>query len=85
MKPDSIDEAKKAGWVELTPSQVEALIKSHPDDLRRDFAAAVDCNTAQEGTPCGGFGGGLAGSIACFCHNGLCKCFAAAGLVIPPS
>mgnify|MGYP003387860161 CR=1 FL=1 len=84
MKPSTIDEAKRAGWVELTPNQVDAFIAIHPDDLRRDFAAAVDCNTAQEGTPCGGFGGALAASIACFCENGLCKCFAAAGFAVPP-
>jgi len=83
MKPKSIDEAQRTGWIELTPKQLEALMKQHPDDLRRDFAAAVDCNTAPENTPCGGFGGALAASIVCFCHNGLCKCFADANLTVP--
>ena len=75
MKPNTIEEALQAGWVRLTPEQVEAQKALHPPGPAAILAAPVDCNSAPEGTPCGGFGH----SVVCFCKNGLCECFGAPG------
>jgi hypothetical protein len=75
MNPMTLEEALKAGWIEMTPQQVEEQRALHPPDAATILRAPVDCNFAPEGTRCGGFGP----HIVCFCTGGLCKCFHAPG------
>jgi hypothetical protein len=65
MTPKSIDEAKRAGWKEMTKAQIDELRVRHPS------LTSVDCNVSPNDTPCGSFGD----SIVCFCRDGLCACF----------
>lgn len=84
MKPKTSGEAKQQGWVKLTPSQVDALRSLPGEGVCGSVAGAVDCNNAPDETPCGGFGGSLAGSIACFCKDGQCECYRSPTFIIPP-
>lgn len=68
--PNSMDEARKAGWRELSREEV-AELKSKPSTLEGTLAVEVDCLFAPDGTRCGGFGD----TIVCFCSNQLCRCF----------
>lgn len=85
MKPDSIDAARRLGWMEMTQDEVKVLRELHSSSSGAFLGAAVDCNDQNsDGKPCGGFGIALSGSVACFCRGGLCVCFRAPSFAVPP-